>query len=131
MIMKEKALSREIARIAQDADSLSAALNRIQFLLAAEWGGALLIIRPVRAASTAPFPPKVCEFLDSRDFPFRGLYTAPLETGAASAGTLMACIGSWGAPGEAHRTIANFAGQQLTYVLRRLAIPLPEYAEAA
>src|SRR4051812_28180904 len=103
MVMKQNELFQEIVRIVGDADGLSAALHSIQSLLAAEWGGAILIIRP--ASSALSFPHNVCEFLESRDFPFRGLYTAPLKTGAASAGTLVACIGTWGTPGEVLRSV--------------------------
>jgi hypothetical protein len=129
--MKENELFREIVRIVRDENGLSAALHRIQSLLASEWGGAILIIRPASAAAAVSFPPAICEFLESREFPFRGLYTAPLQSGTLSQGTLVACIGTWGVSGEILRRVTNFAGQQLTDLARRLSLPALEYAEAA
>jgi len=128
--MKEKELFREIVRIAHDADGLTPALARIQSLLASEWGKALLIIRPASPAAVTSLPPAVSNFLDSRDFPFRGLYIAPLLSGTETAGTLVACIGTWNAPTDTLRRITNFASQQLIDLARRLALPRLEYAEA-
>ncbi|MEO8660130.1 MAG: hypothetical protein ABI693_16795 [Bryobacteraceae bacterium] len=128
--MKEKELFREIVRIAHDAGGLNDALHRIQSLLATEWGGALLVIRPASTSKVTSFPPVVSSFPESRDFPFRGLYVAPLRSGNETAGTLVACIGTWGAPTDTLRRITNFASQQLIDLARRLALPRLEYAEA-
>ncbi|HXJ43895.1 MAG TPA: hypothetical protein VNH18_31710 [Bryobacteraceae bacterium] len=128
--MKEDELLHEIVRIVRDADGMNVALGRIQHLLASEWGGALLIIRPSLTKSTISIPPAVSGFLESQEFPFRGLYVAPVNTGARAAGTLVACIGTWGAPREIFRRVTNFAGQQLTDLANRLSLREIEYAEA-
>ncbi len=129
--MQEKELLREIAEVVRLADDIPAALTQVQSLLANTCGGALLIVRPVTAGAVLPETPAVCEFLESRRFPFRGLYMTPLNSGHRAAGTLVACIGTWGVPGDLLRRIATFVGQQLTDLARRLALPALEYAEAA
>ncbi|MCU1326753.1 MAG: hypothetical protein JWN34_2123 [Bryobacterales bacterium] len=130
--MKEKELLREIGSLVRESDGLNSALSRVQTLIASECGGALLILRPEASATTAiSAAPAVCEFLESRVFPFRGLYVAPVSAGNRAKGTLVACIGTWGVPGELLHRITTFAGQQLTELARRLALPSLEYAEAA
>lgn len=134
--MKQNEIFRQISRIVHDADCLSAALSGIRAILATEWGGAVLIIRPASTAQGNSFPPAISEFLESREYPFRGLYTAPLRNGARTAGTLVACIGSFylgssQAFGDSLRAVTDYAGNQLADLARRLALPALEYAEAA
>src|SRR6266851_4481291 len=131
MVMKENELLSEIGNIVRHADGIPSALTRIQSLLASHCGGALLIIRPASPGAVLPAVPAVCEFLESRQFPFRGLYMAPLNSGNRAEGTLVACLGTWSVPGDLLRRITNFVGQQLTDLARRLALPSIEYAEAA
>ena len=129
--MKENEVLLEIGNIARLADGIPSALTRIQTLIAAYCGGALLIVRPASSGPVLPETPAVCEFLESRQFPFRGLYMTPLNAGHRAAGTLVACIGTWGVPGDLLRRIAGFIGQQLTSLARRLALHSLDYAEAA
>jgi hypothetical protein len=129
--MKNNEQFDEIIRIVRESDSLSAALKRIQSFLASAWGEALLIIRPASMASAVSLPAGISAFLESRNFPFRGMYTAPLQTGTLSHGTLVACIGTRGAPRETLCRVTNLVGQELTGLLRRLALPVLEYTEAA
>jgi len=127
--MNERELLTEIVRIARHADGLTPALRQIQTLIAKEYGGALLMIRPP-APGAALASPAVHDFLEAKDFPFRGLYTAPLTTRRRDTATLVACIGTWGAPGEILRRIVTFAGEQLTELARRLSLHTLDYAEA-
>ncbi|MDQ1473694.1 MAG: hypothetical protein QOJ99_5174, partial [Bryobacterales bacterium] len=121
----------EIGNVIRHADDLPSALTRIQSLLASHCGGALLIIRPASSGAVLPAVPAVYAFLESRQYPFRGLYMAPVNSGGRAVGTLLACIGTWGAPGDLLARITVFVGQQLTALARRLALPSIEYAEAA
>src|SRR5438270_7181110 len=114
MVMKENELLSEIGRIVRSADGLGPALRRVQALIAGQYGGALLIIRPVSSGTSLPPAPALYDFLESREFPFRALYTAPLNPGNRAAGTLVACIGTWGAQADLLRRVTNFVGQQLT-----------------
>ena len=130
--MQERELLKEIGSLVRESDGLQSALRRMQALIANECGGALLIIRPESSATTAiSAAPAVCEFLESRQYPFRGLYVAPVSAGSRTVGTLVACIGTWGVPGELLRRITTYAGEQLSALARRLALPALEYAEAA
>jgi hypothetical protein len=129
--MKEHELLKEIGRIVRDAKTLTAALRRVQTVLADHCGGALLIIRPEAPGSAISTAPAVCDFLESRQYPVRGFYAAPLNYGARAAGTFIACIGTWGVPCDLLRRVTNFAGQQLADLARRLALPTLEYVEAS
>jgi hypothetical protein len=129
--MKEQELLKEIARIVREADSLAAALRLIQSLLATHCGGALLIIRPEAPGSAISAAPAVCAFLESKQFPLRGFYAAPLNYGSRATGTFVACIGTWAVPCDLLRRVTNYAGQQLAELARRLAVPALEYVEVA
>src|ERR1700709_1950010 len=122
MVMRENELTREIKRIASRADALKPALTEIEALLSSEWGAALLVIR--EAATPVPFPSADFSFLESHNFPFRGMYTSSIQTGGGSDDRLLACIGTWGAPDKNVRQIIDFVGQQLS-------LRANHYAEAA
>jgi hypothetical protein len=131
MVMKERELLSEIVRITRDAEGLGLALRQLQNLLATEYGGALLILRPASGSPATAASPHISEFLESRNFPFRGLYTAPVAGARRHAGTLVACIGAFGAPGDLLRRVTAFAAEQISDLARRLALPALEYTEAA
>jgi hypothetical protein len=76
MVMNENRLLLEISNIVRLADGIPSALARIHTL------------------------PAVCEFLESRPFPFRGRSMSPLNSVTRAAGTPVACIGKWGVPGD-------------------------------
>jgi len=80
-------------------------LESISALLTVHIGSATLFVRPF--AHGYPFLPhshpsgfNVTRFLESREFPFRALYTAPIVHQGRSRATLVGCFGSWGASGE-------------------------------
>jgi len=125
--VKEPEILREIDHIVGIADGIQSALTQIQALLARYCGEALLIIRPAEPGPVLPGTSAAFEFLESREFPFRGLYMAPLRAGNRNAGTLIICIGTWGVPGDLPRRITNYLGQRLS----TLASSSMEYAEAA
>lgn len=128
--MKEQELNTEIAGIVRRARSLAPALHEIRQLIAQEFGAALLVVRPAAGGTSLPAS-IVSEFLESRQFPFRALYTAPLKAEGREAGTLVACIGTWGSSGDILRRITTFAGEQLAALLRRLPAQSLVYTEAA
>ena len=128
--MKDQELHTEIAGIVRRAGSLAPALHEIRSLIAREFGAALLVVRPSASGSTLPAN-IVSEFLESREFPVRALYTAPVKAEGREAGTLVACIGTWGTSGDILRRITTFAGEQLAALLRRLPAQSLVYTEAA
>jgi len=85
----------------------------MQALFAAEIGETNLLVRPAGRRSSVFREPTVAGFIESRTFPFRGVYTAPLGT----AGVLIACVGSWGAPREAIQHLVEHAGVRLSPLL--------------
>lgn len=122
--MSEKELVREMDRIARESLYLEEAIDRIEALFATEVGATRFLARPVHGSSVFS-EPAVGEFLESRRFPFRGVYVAPFGPGA-----LIACIGSWGAPHEAIPRLVDYAAGRLSsqfYSLERVG----RHAEAA
>jgi hypothetical protein len=68
------------------------------------------------------------EFMDSREFPFRGMYTAPLAVGSRKVGRLVACFGTFGAPGKILPELTAHVARQLVEILRRTSLTVPEAA---
>lgn len=129
--MRENELLGEIGNIIRQADALPSALTRIQSLLASHCGAALLIVRPASSEAVLPSVSAVYDFLESRLYPVRSLCMAPVNPGGRPAATLIACIGTWGAPGDLLSRVTNYVGGQLSELALRLALPSIEYAEAA
>ena len=107
--MIEKELLREIDRIARESLSLEDAMNTIQMLFATDTGEIRPLVCPAVRGSFVSCETAVHEFLKSRRFPFRGLYSAPF-----GAGRLIACVGSWGTPNEPIQRLVDHAGSQLS-----------------
>ena len=57
--------------------------------------------------------------MDSREFPFRGLYTAPLIVGNRKVGRLIACFGSFGAPVKSLPGLTAHVARQLSEIMSR------------
>ncbi len=131
MVMKEKELLGEIENVVRNAEGLTSALTRIKALIGAYCGGAVLAIRPESFGRATSTPPPVLELLESREFPFRGLYFAPVSYGSGPIHTFIACLGTWGISADSLRRITTFTAQQLSELISRLGIPVTEYAEAA
>ena len=64
-----------------------------------------------------PIAKFLADFLDSRQFPFRGFYTAPVDADDGASGRLIAGFASHGLPGpllpKLSKHIANELGQLL------------------
>jgi hypothetical protein len=111
--VSESELRQEIGRIARESSILEDAIQKMRALLGVEIGETNLLVRPARCNFSAFREPAVAEFLESRTFPFRGVYTAPL----GAAGVLIACVGSWGAPSGAIQHLVEHAGTRLSPLL--------------
>jgi hypothetical protein len=129
--MSERELLLEITRIASDAANAAEATRRMQARLALEIGSAMILLRPPGAAGQLFANSPISEFMESREFPFRGLYVEPLAVRGKEAGTLVACFGSWGGKGEFLQRAAAHASEQLAALLARVhrgALPKEEAA---
>jgi hypothetical protein len=115
----ERELILEISRIGHASTSVAEAIHTLQALLAGEIGASVLVVRPIHRVASSLAAESISEFLDSRRFPFRGLYTAPLVVGGRELGRLIACFGSFGSPGELLRRLTAHAAQQLGELLDR------------
>jgi len=120
-MVNESELISEIRGIARKSGSLVEAVDRIENLLAREVGAATLILRPVECGSPFLTGTGVTKFLESRDFPFRGLYTAPLVQGDHPRGVLVACFGTWDVPAEMLQRATVYTAAQLGSLLGRTA----------
>ncbi|MEQ1884980.1 MAG: hypothetical protein ABL967_07960 [Bryobacteraceae bacterium] len=106
--MSEKELKREISHIFQQANSTNQAMVWAGDLLGREFGEVRLLQgRPLNSGS-AFGEPAVAQFLESREFPFRGVYTA-----ASGRTTVILLLGSWGAPRRSMQIFADHIAAQL------------------
>lgn len=121
----ERDLISAISRLGRQAHSIGEAINLFQPLLAGEFGGAALLVDSVETGMSSAVAQFTAEFLDSRQFPFRGLYTAPLMVGRQKAGRLIACFGSFGVPGKSLPSLTSHLALQLSDVLARSGRGLP------
>lgn len=117
--MSEKEILVEISRITRSAQSAAEAAEKIEAQLALEIGSALIRLRPPGARTALFADSPISRFMESREFPFRGLYVAPLAVRGEEAGTLVACFGSWGARGEFLQRATAHTGDQLAALLAR------------
>ncbi len=129
--MREQDLFSEITRIGNTAATLKQATEQIEALLAAEVGAAALVVRPYPLNASIFREEMVSQFLESPDYPFRGIYTASVKTGQGRDGCMAACFGSWGAPGELLQRISAHIAKSLGELLRTSRIHWPAHEEAA
>jgi hypothetical protein len=127
----ERELILEISRIGHESKSVDEAVGSAQSLLAREIGGSTLLLDPAEPGISPWAAKSASEFLDSREFPFRGLYTAPLMIGNDSAGRLIACFGSFESPGESLQRLTAHIAQQFGQLLARTHGEVISRAEAA
>jgi hypothetical protein len=127
----ETELIHEISRIGHESKSVHEAVEIVQSLLATEIGGSTLLLDPAELGISSWAAKSASEFLDSREFPFRGLYTAPLVVGNAAAGRLIACFGSFEAPGESLQRLTAHIAWQFGQLLARTHGEVNSHAEAA
>jgi hypothetical protein len=135
----ERNLIPVIDAISRQAKSVDEAIELFQSLLAGEVGGAKLLVDTVHEGMSPDSGQTIATFMESREFPFRGLYTAPLTVGTRNVGRLMACFGSFGGPGKSLPQITAHIARRLSGILEStsraiLARPLTQivsYPEVA
>jgi hypothetical protein len=127
----ESEIIREISRIGGESQSVDEAVKVLQSLLATEIGGSTLLLDSAERGISSWAAKSASEFLDSREFPFRGLYTAPLMVGSKTAGRLIACFGSFESPGEFLQRLTAHIAQQFEQLLARTHGEVNSHAEAA
>jgi hypothetical protein len=109
----EKELVREITRIGVVSKNAGEAIDLIQTLLTKEIGAFTLLLDFTSGGVSPRIAELVSVFLDSRQFPFRGLYTERLVVANGEVGRLFACVGSFGSPGELPRHLLAPIARQL------------------
>jgi hypothetical protein len=127
----EKELNLEISRTVHESKSVDEAAQFAQSLLAKEIGGSRLLLDFAEPGNPSLAAKSASEFLDSREFPFKGLYTAPLLVGNQRAGRLIACFGSFEFPGELFQRLTAHIANQLGQLLTRPHGEVISRAEAA
>jgi hypothetical protein len=115
----EQHLIPVIGRLARQARNIDEAIALFQPLLADEIGGANLFVDASEESISPAVMKSTAALLDSHQFPFRGLYTAPLKVGERRVGLLVACFGSFGVPGKLLPAITNQVAKQLNEILAR------------
>jgi hypothetical protein len=115
----EQHLIPVIGRLARQAQNINEAIALFQPLLANEIGGANLFVDASEESISPAVMKSTAAFLDSHQFPFRGLYTAPLKVGGRKVGLLVACFGSFGVPGKLLPALTEQLAKQLNEILAR------------
>jgi hypothetical protein len=121
--MTEKELRQEITRIFWRSGSADAAMTAAAELLSREFGEVRIL---TLALQWGMGDRRVAEFLESRAFPFRGAYAAPVP-GAAS---LVILVGAWEVPHPPVQSLAEHLAQELSGFEKRDAVDVrrPEAA---
>ena len=127
----ESEIIREISRIGHESKSVDEAVKVVQSLLATEIGASTLLLDPAELGISSWAAKSASEFLDSREFPFKGLYTAPLMMGNETSGRLIACFGSFESPGEFLQRLTAHIALQFGQLLARTHCEMSSRAEAA
>ena len=116
--MRERELTEKITGLAIRAQSVKQLLDSVATLLTGEFGSAILFLRPLahgRPLFTEPGLSdfNVAQFLESRDYPFRGVYTARVVHRGRPHATLVACFGTWGSSGEILHRVTSLVAEQI------------------
>jgi len=117
-----------MSQLARQARNINEAIALFQPLLAGEIGGATLFVDTNPESISPSVMKSTAAFLDSRQFPFRGLYTAPLKVGGRKVGLLVACFGSFGVPGKLLPALTSQLAGQLNEILARTSRVVTELA---
>ena len=115
----ERELMAAITRLARQSKGAEEAIGLFQAVLTAKIGDSTLLVEPVDERTSFWAAKSIAGLMDSRVFPFRGLYTAPLMVGSRKVGRLVACFGSFDAPGLTLSHLTAHIAHQLGEVLSR------------
>lgn len=127
----EQHLIPVISRLARQARNIDDAIALFQPLLAGEIGGATLYVDAREESMSTSLAKSTAAFLDSHEFPFRGLYTAPLIVRGRKVGQLVACFGSFGGPDKSLPALTSHVAEQLNEILARTSSAVPAQKETA
>lgn len=122
----ERDLIPVISRLSRQSKSVGEAIELFQSVLAGEIGSATLLVDLIDEGMSPSVAKSTAAFMDSREFPFRGLYTAPLRVGNRKVGRLVACFGTFGVPGKSMPALTSHVARQLEEVLRRTSRTLTD-----
>lgn len=115
----ERNLIPAINSLSRRAKSADEAIELFQSLLAGEVGEATLLMDAAEEGVSPNTGKTIAAFMESRQYPFRGLYTAPLTVGSRKVGRLVVCFASFGAPGKSLPEVTAHVARQLSEILGR------------
>jgi len=124
----ERDLVPVITRLSRQSKSVDEAIGLFQSVLSGQFGSAVLLVDLIDEGMSPSVARSTAAFMDSREFPFRGLYTAPLTAGNRKVGRLVACFGTFGMPGKMLPELTSHIARQLVEVLRRTGRTLTPHA---
>jgi hypothetical protein len=104
----DKELIQGIERISRRSRNIREAIRDVEAALKSEIGEAQLLLQP-EGENLSPFSLQtVSSFLESRAFPYRGVYTA-----SSRAGRLIVCLGGFGIPGQLFQDLTSTIASEL------------------
>jgi hypothetical protein len=110
-----KELIRGIEQISRRSRNIQEAIHDVEVALKSEIGEAHLLLQP-EEEKLSPFSIQaVSSFLESRTFPYRGVYTA-----SSRAGRLIVCLGGFATPGQFFQDLTNSIARELGALRGRL-----------
>ena len=104
----DRELIRGIERISRRSRNIEEAIHEVEAALKSEIGEAQLLLQPAGEKLSPSSLQTVSSFLESRAFPFRGVYTAP-----SRAGRLIVCFGGVGGPGRFFQELTDRIASEL------------------
>jgi hypothetical protein len=127
-VSTQRNLIPAISHLSRQAKNIDEAIDLFQSLLTREVGGATLLVDRAEEGISPRTTQTIAAFMESRQFPFRGLYTAPVTVGARKAGRLVACFGSFGAPEKLLPDVTAHIARQLSEILSRTTRAIQAHA---
>ena len=115
----EKNLIPVINRLSRQAKNADEAIELFQSLLADEVGEATLLMDSVEVGVSPDTGKTIAAFMESRQFPFRGLYTAPLTVGSRKVGPAGCLFRVVWRPGKWLPEVTAHVARQLSEILGR------------
>jgi len=126
----ERDLIPAISRLSRQSKSIDEAIEVFESVLSGHIGNATLLVDLSEEGMSPSVAKSTAAFMDSRQFPFRGLYTAPLTVGRRKVGRLVACFGTFGVPGKSFPALTSHVAGQLSEILARTSRVVTSIAAA-
>ena len=115
----ERDLIPVITRLSRQSKNIDEAIELFQSALSGKIGDATLFVDLTEQGMSPELAKSTAALMDSRQFPFRGLYTAPLTIGSRKVGRMIACFGTFGVPGSSLSAITAHIAAQFSGILAR------------